>query len=46
MSIEFVVVVLVVVLVPGADFIVTLRNTVMHGRSAGAATALGSARRR
>lgn len=41
MSIEFVVVVLVVVLVPGADFIVTLRNTVMHGRSAGAATALG-----
>ncbi|WP_197523097.1 LysE family translocator [Actinokineospora pegani] len=41
MSWEFLVVVLAVVVVPGADFIVTLRNTVAGGPGAGAATAVG-----
>jgi len=38
---EFLIVVLAVVAVPGADFVVTLRNTIAGGRGAGAATALG-----
>ncbi|MGL5930637.1 MAG: LysE family translocator [Dermatophilaceae bacterium] len=38
---QFLVVVLAIVAVPGADFVVTLRNTVGGGVSAGAATALG-----
>jgi threonine/homoserine/homoserine lactone efflux protein len=38
---EFLVVVLVVVAVPGADFVITLRNTIAGGRGAGAATAAG-----
>ena len=41
MDAQFLVVVLAIVAVPGADFIVTLRNTVAGGASAGAATALG-----
>lgn len=41
MSPEFFVVVLVVVATPGADFVVTLRNTVARGRRAGTATAVG-----
>ncbi len=41
MSWEFLVVVLAVVAVPGADFVVTLRNTVAGGSGAGAATVLG-----
>ena len=41
MSWEFLVVVLAVVAVPGADFVVTLRNTIGGGRGVGAATALG-----
>ncbi len=38
---EFLIVVLAVVAVPGADFVVTLRNTIAGGRSAGGATAAG-----
>lgn len=41
MSWEFLVVVLVVVAVPGADFVITLRNTIAGGRAAGAATTAG-----
>ena len=41
MSWEFVVVVLAVVAVPGADFVVTLRNTIAGGRGTGTATASG-----
>ena len=36
-------VVLVVVAAPGADFVITLRNTITGGRSAGTATVLGVA---
>ncbi|WP_424184310.1 LysE family translocator [Actinokineospora sp. G85] len=43
MSWEFLVVVLAVVIVPGADFVVTLRNTVAGGPGAGAATVVGVA---
>jgi len=38
---EFLVVVLAVVAVPGADFVVTLRNTIAGGARSGAATVLG-----
>jgi threonine/homoserine/homoserine lactone efflux protein len=41
LSWTFLVVVLAVVAVPGADFVVTLRNTIVNGRTAGVATALG-----
>lgn len=41
MSWEFFVVVMAVVVVPGADFVVTLRNTVAGGRGSGTATVLG-----
>lgn len=41
MSWEFLVVVLAVVVVPGADVVITLRNTVTGGRGAGLATVLG-----
>lgn len=41
MSWEFLVVVLAVVAVPGADFVVTLRNTIAGGCGTGAATASG-----
>lgn len=37
----YILVVLAVVAVPGADFVVTLRNTVLSGRSGGVATAGG-----
>lgn len=41
MNCEFLVVVLAVVAVPGADFVVTLRNTITGGTVSGAATAVG-----
>jgi threonine/homoserine/homoserine lactone efflux protein len=41
MSWAFVAVVLAMVSVPGVDFVITLRNTVVAGRGAGAAAALG-----
>ncbi len=41
MSGAYLLVVLAVVAVPGADFVVTLRNTVLSGRSGGVATAGG-----
>ncbi len=41
MSWDFLVVVLAVIAVPGADVVVTLRNTIAGGRGAGGATALG-----
>ncbi|MGL5910085.1 MAG: LysE family translocator [Phycicoccus sp.] len=40
-ELQFLVVVLAVVAAPGADFVVTLRNTVGGGASSGTATALG-----
>jgi threonine/homoserine/homoserine lactone efflux protein len=40
-SSAYLLVVIAVVVVPGADFVVTLRNTVAGGRGAGTATALG-----
>ncbi|MGW8565192.1 LysE family translocator [Isoptericola sp. NPDC055881] len=41
MSGAFLLVVVAVVAVPGADFVVTLRNTVVNGRGRGVATAFG-----
>ncbi|GAB3715215.1 LysE family translocator [Mariniluteicoccus flavus] len=41
MTLAFLLVVTAVVAAPGADFVVTLRNTVAHGRRAGIATAVG-----
>lgn len=41
MSWAFLAVVLVVIVVPGVDFVITLRNTITGGRRAGAAAALG-----
>lgn len=41
MSWAFLAVVLAVVVVPGVDFVITLRNTIAAGRGAGAVAALG-----
>ena len=41
MPLEFIAVVLMVVLVPGIDQLMVLRNTLAKGRAAGIATALG-----
>ncbi|WP_176451679.1 LysE family translocator [Enemella dayhoffiae] len=41
MSWEFLIVVLAVIVTPGADFVVTLRSTVAGGRAAGTGSALG-----
>jgi threonine/homoserine/homoserine lactone efflux protein len=41
MTVEFLLVVLVVVLVPGVDLMMVLRNTIARGRVAGLATAAG-----
>lgn len=41
MSWEFLLIVLVVVLLPGVDFLMVLRNTVIGGRRVGAATTAG-----
>lgn len=41
MSWAFLLVVIVVVMIPGADFVVTLRNCIVRGRGAGAATVFG-----
>lgn len=41
MQLEFILIVLMVVLVPGVDQLMVLRNTLARGRAAGIATALG-----
>lgn len=41
MSVEFLLVVVVIILAPGVDFLMVLRNTVLDGRGVGTATVAG-----